>query len=395
PWRLLSPQLVEEQSGNAGPAADGVVVARSVPAQSGVTARFLTGFYAGLSSAGIPAVGVERLRETDSTIDAFAREDLSTVDDLDSEAGRLSLALLLAGAPPGNYGVKKSAHDGVLPAIPTGGCRLDPRRRPRRGRADRSDDRVVAASVPGRARDRRRRRLPRRHGRRGRSRGRPRRAPAAARQGTGARARGARRAARWAAPLRRRPRRGPMSAARDPCRPRDRFVRGAAGRRFRARQAHAARADPAYDRTRAPRAALRPARPLDTRPRALLPDRGGVRRRRADDGRCAQGRADGDGGRAAAAAPSDRPRPARLRPPRASARRRAPRLRAGGAEPPRPAAAARRLGRRRPAAARRRGRGDRARRRPARGTGARVCRPPPRGTDDWSAEARRYSARRP
>jgi len=121
PWRLLSPQLVEEQSGNAGPAADGVVVARSVPAQSGVTARFLTGFYAGLSSAGIPAVGVERLRETDSTIDAFAREDLSTVDDLDSEAGRLSLALLLAGAPPGNYGVKKSAHDGVLPAIPTGG----------------------------------------------------------------------------------------------------------------------------------------------------------------------------------------------------------------------------------------------------------------------------------
>jgi hypothetical protein len=121
PWRLLSPQLVEEQAGNAAPPADGVVVARSVPAQSGVTARFLAGFYAGLTSPGVPAVGVERLRTADSTIDAFARQDLSTVDDLDSEAGRLSLALLLAGAPPGNYGVKRSAHDGVLPAIPTGG----------------------------------------------------------------------------------------------------------------------------------------------------------------------------------------------------------------------------------------------------------------------------------
>ena len=120
-WRLLSPQLVEEQSGNATPPADAVVVARSVPAQSGTTARFLAGFYAGLASAGLPAVGVERTRTSDSAVEAFDRQDLSTVDDLDSEAGRLSLALLLAGGPPGNYGVKKTAHDGVLPSIPTPG----------------------------------------------------------------------------------------------------------------------------------------------------------------------------------------------------------------------------------------------------------------------------------
>ncbi len=120
-WRLLSPQLVEEQSGNAVPPADGVVVARSVPAQSGPTAQFLAGFYAGLTSSGLPAIGVERTRTTDSAVEAFARQDLSTVDDLDSEAGRLSLALLLTGAPPGNYGVKKTAEDGVLPAIPTAG----------------------------------------------------------------------------------------------------------------------------------------------------------------------------------------------------------------------------------------------------------------------------------
>ena len=118
-WRLLSPELVEEQSGNDAPPADGVVVARTVPAQSGATARFLAGFYAGLGSTGTPAVGVERTRVTDSAVDAFARQDLSTVDDLDSEAGRLSFVLLLAGGPPGNYGTKKSAHDGLLPLIPT------------------------------------------------------------------------------------------------------------------------------------------------------------------------------------------------------------------------------------------------------------------------------------
>jgi hypothetical protein len=118
-WRLLSSQLVEEQSGNLAAPADGVVVARSVPAQSGVSARFLAGFYAGLRSAGTAAVGVERTRTTDSAIEAFDRQDLSTVDDLDTETGRLSLVLLLAGGPPGNYGVKKTARDGILPAIPT------------------------------------------------------------------------------------------------------------------------------------------------------------------------------------------------------------------------------------------------------------------------------------
>ena len=66
-------------------------------------------------------MGAERLRAKDSAVDAFAREDLSTVDDLDTEAGRLALVLLLAGASPGSYGVKKTADDGVLPR--------DPRRR--------------------------------------------------------------------------------------------------------------------------------------------------------------------------------------------------------------------------------------------------------------------------
>jgi Copper transport outer membrane protein, MctB len=117
-WKLLSPQLVEEQSGNDRFPLDGLVVARSVPAQPGITARFLAGFYSGLASAGVPAVGVESLRAKDSAVDAFKRQELSTVDDLDTEAGRLALVLLLSGSTPGSYGVKKSADDGVLPTIP-------------------------------------------------------------------------------------------------------------------------------------------------------------------------------------------------------------------------------------------------------------------------------------
>jgi copper transport outer membrane protein MctB len=123
-WQLLSAALVEERSGRGPPPADGVVVARTVAPQVGATARFLAGFYAGLASAGIPAVGIERSQPGDSAVTAFAKQDLSTVDDLDTEAGRLALVLLLGGATPGQYGVKVTAGDGVLPQIPpaaTGG----------------------------------------------------------------------------------------------------------------------------------------------------------------------------------------------------------------------------------------------------------------------------------
>ncbi|MGE5274163.1 MAG: copper transporter [Verrucomicrobiota bacterium] len=117
-WQSLSPDLVEERSGNDAPTVDGVVVSRSAKPQSGATARFLAGFYDGLASQGVPAVGVEVTRPRATAVDAFAKHDLATVDDLDSQAGRLALALLLSGATPGQYGVKKNAHDGVLPQIP-------------------------------------------------------------------------------------------------------------------------------------------------------------------------------------------------------------------------------------------------------------------------------------
>jgi Copper transport outer membrane protein, MctB len=123
-WQLLSADLVEERSGNDAAAVDGVVIARTVPPQAGPTARFLSGFYSGLASAGVPAVGIERTTDARAAVSAFAKQDLSTVDDLDTAAGRLSLALLLGGATPGQYGVKRTAKDGVLPPIsiaPAGG----------------------------------------------------------------------------------------------------------------------------------------------------------------------------------------------------------------------------------------------------------------------------------
>ena len=56
-------------------------------------------------------------RARGSAIPAFARNGLSTVDSIDTGAGRLALVLLLAGAGPGHYGVEDTATDGVLPPL--------------------------------------------------------------------------------------------------------------------------------------------------------------------------------------------------------------------------------------------------------------------------------------
>ena len=116
-WRALSAQLLEERSGSDKGRADAIVVVRSVPPQKSPTARLLAGFYAGLAGAEVPAVGVETTHSSASAIDAFERAGLSSVDYVDTRVGRLALALLLAGAPGGNYGLKPSARDGILPPV--------------------------------------------------------------------------------------------------------------------------------------------------------------------------------------------------------------------------------------------------------------------------------------
>jgi Copper transport outer membrane protein, MctB len=116
-WRLLSAQLVEERTGTDKGPADAIIVVRSAIPQQGDTARLLRGFYEGLTSAGVPAVGVETSTRSPTSIDAFDKADLSTVDFVETRVGRLALALLLAGATPGNYGLKPTAADGILPPV--------------------------------------------------------------------------------------------------------------------------------------------------------------------------------------------------------------------------------------------------------------------------------------
>ena len=52
-----------------------------------------------------------------TAVDAFDKAGLSSVDFVDTEVGRLALALLLEGGRPGSYGLKPTATDGILPPI--------------------------------------------------------------------------------------------------------------------------------------------------------------------------------------------------------------------------------------------------------------------------------------
>jgi hypothetical protein len=115
-WTALTRQLVEERSGSADEPADAVVVDRSAAPQGRATARFLSGLYTELARLGVPVVGVEDADAQLSAVETYRKHGLSTVDDLDTTAGRLSLAVVLAGGQAGHYGVKRSADD-LLPPI--------------------------------------------------------------------------------------------------------------------------------------------------------------------------------------------------------------------------------------------------------------------------------------
>jgi hypothetical protein len=118
-WNSLTETLVEESDGGNKIPADGVVVVRTAERQRGPTSRFLLGLYSGLAATGAPAVGAETTDTKPSAAKVFWQSGLSTVDDVDTQVGRLALVLLLAGASPGQYGVKDSAGDGALPPLPT------------------------------------------------------------------------------------------------------------------------------------------------------------------------------------------------------------------------------------------------------------------------------------
>jgi hypothetical protein len=116
-WDVLESEIVEVREGSLADPVDAVVVMRTAEPEQGAGSRFLAGVYQGLGSAGVPVVGVEPTRVEQSAIPVFQRHRLSTVDGVDTPLGQLALLLLLAGADPGDYGVRDTAEDGILPPI--------------------------------------------------------------------------------------------------------------------------------------------------------------------------------------------------------------------------------------------------------------------------------------
>jgi Copper transport outer membrane protein, MctB len=117
-WTALTRVLVEERSGDAREPVDAVVVVRSTGPQQRGSARFLAGLYAGLVGSGAAVVGVETSDAPLSAVETYRERGISSVDDVDTPAGRLALAVLLAGGEPGHYGVKASAEDLLPPVEP-------------------------------------------------------------------------------------------------------------------------------------------------------------------------------------------------------------------------------------------------------------------------------------
>lgn len=124
----VSAELVAELDGSTTAVATGVVVARSweqtvglEPAVREATDSFVDGLMRGLRGGGGPVVGVTGTgTEGRRALLAWYREGgVSSVDALDFDSGRLALALLLAGATPGNYGfLEEESDDGPIPSVP-------------------------------------------------------------------------------------------------------------------------------------------------------------------------------------------------------------------------------------------------------------------------------------
>jgi hypothetical protein len=93
--------------------ADAVVFYRSDEKRDEEAERFEAALLEGLRGSKVPVVGTERSDEDPSQISFYTRAGLSTVDDADQPAGRVALALALAGAD-GNFGFKDTA-DSPLP----------------------------------------------------------------------------------------------------------------------------------------------------------------------------------------------------------------------------------------------------------------------------------------
>jgi hypothetical protein len=111
--------LFSRASGNFG-ALDGVIVVRQTPEEMGAVQRakvttLETALMAGITGTRAPAVGVETSTAEPSSVSFFAGNDLSSVDDVETTAGRVASVFALLGAE-GSFGVKGSA-DRLLPDL--------------------------------------------------------------------------------------------------------------------------------------------------------------------------------------------------------------------------------------------------------------------------------------
>jgi Copper transport outer membrane protein, MctB len=121
---LLEPvrgHLFSRASGNFG-GLDAVIVVRDQPQDMGprqreVVGRIEAGIVSGIVATRRPAVGVEATGTEPSSVSFFVGNDLSSVDDVDLDAGRLATVFALLGAE-GSFGVKGSA-DRLLPDLLT------------------------------------------------------------------------------------------------------------------------------------------------------------------------------------------------------------------------------------------------------------------------------------
>jgi hypothetical protein len=111
-------KLLSSYDGQLG-GLEGVVVMRSEPTgmSSEATRRtheFQSGLIAGMTTEGVPVVGVEMSSTEPSQVPWYKAEGLSSVDDIESVGGRAALAFALAGYR-GAFGGKSSA-DAQLPS---------------------------------------------------------------------------------------------------------------------------------------------------------------------------------------------------------------------------------------------------------------------------------------
>jgi hypothetical protein len=112
-------RLLSSYDGELGK-LEGLVVVRNDPTgmsapAAKATSEFESGVIEGVALEGIPTVGVELSSTEPSQVPWYKAENLASVDDIETIAGRTALALALAG-DHGAYGSKSTA-DALLPSV--------------------------------------------------------------------------------------------------------------------------------------------------------------------------------------------------------------------------------------------------------------------------------------